>query len=370
VAYEPVMLAARRPDRLRDSRIDRVEITLAQIGEPTTTEIRTTMHQQADPSPYHERALARARQHLDRSLAAMDDVERTLTDAGVPVDQLAAIANAQMELFELDGWLRDEIGAAPPVPLAVAVPAARAIQPVVDTPPPVGVAISLLFGAGGEADLETEFGQLVTARLIERTAARITAVVARMAITVGMTVRGRLTDGYGQPWRLVMTCREASERDGDARVSLDVMEVHDDEQREVPRLGLVGDIALGATACATLPAGTELVGEVLNVSRLGLAFSIDAPSPLRPGDRLRFHVRLVEGVIAGELRLASVRAGAQSVVCGGWFTIMEPGTSEAINAVFDRMHRPAPVSYPQVRALFAGAETAPAPRRGLGWAQP
>ena len=61
----------------------------------------------------------------------------------------------------------------------------------------------------------------------------------------------------------------------------------------------------------------------------------------------------MEGVIEGELRIASLRVIAGERILGCWFTEVDPSARAVIDRVLNRDPAETPsVSYPEVRALF------------------
>ena len=317
---------------------------------------------------YHERSLRRALDHLDRALAALDDADGTLADAGVQEHERLPIAGAQMQGFEAQNWIKAQLQqsaqhAAAQDPEATIsedqVQSDRA--PAAPQPPPPREAIELLFGSAGEAELEAEYGHVVDARLVEvRGADAVTVTAGRLTVREGMTLVGRLVDSGGRPWRIGLACLAAAALDDTSRLELVVTSVTTDEQRGAPRVGIDASVALTAVACAKLHEGDELHGQIVDLSTTGIAFS--APDPLQLGDRVRFRARFVEGTLEGEARVASIRVGRSSFVIGCWFTQLGPETAGAIERLLDRRDRQAePVSYRGLRALFDDPSDAPAP---------
>ena len=251
-------------------------------------------------SRFHPRSLSRALMHLERAVSALGDADRTLADAGAADAERAAIARAVSEIFEQQNWIAVQLRyATPAVPLEVPDdPAAHSSAP--PPQPSVASAVRQLFGADRAADLETEFGQLVTARLIALAGDRLTATAPRLTLRPGMGLAGRMIDGHGVPWRVSMTCHEAVEQEDQMHVMLDVTGIDRDEQRQTSRLGIDTSITLSVVACSALREGDEVRGQLVNLSRSGLAFS--AAADLKTGDRLTFHIRVLEGAIDGEVR--------------------------------------------------------------------
>jgi hypothetical protein len=318
------------------------------------------MHGQLPSTKFHQHPLARAQMHLDRAVSALGDADRTLAEAGAADADRAAIARAQVEIFEQQSWINDELRYAvprtrPEMPQVPADPIPHASSPMVP-PPPVASAIRQLFGAAGAADLETGFGQLVTVQLIEQAGARLIATAPRLTLRQGMELTGRVIDTNGAPWRVAMTCHDAIEQADRMRVTLDVAGVTGDDQRQSVRMGIDTTITLTAAACAHLREGDEVRGQLVDLSRSGLAFA--AAADLRAGDRLMFHARLLEGAIEGELRVVSIRPEHGATAAGCWFASLEAGSADVIARVLARHRlRPSTVSYPKLRALFDDASS-------------
>ena len=320
-----------------------------------------------DTSIYHERPLHRAQENLDHAVLLLADAESTLAAAGVPARDRAPISTAQMDVFEVQSWIRTQLRrAALHSPPSADLPAvsgdavtaagkAPARRVPATPPPPAPLAVHLLFGPANSADLENEFGQSVTVRLREVQGARIEAVAARQTLTQGVTLTGRFVDLHACPWRIAMECREAIERDDGTFVVLGVTEIAADEQRRHERLAIEASIVLTVLSCSTLRDGDEVRGQIVNLSRSGMGFT--TVESLKSGDRLRCHARLFEGAIDGEVRVASVRTSAGSNLVGAWFTGIDPASRQVLEDVLDRRHdgtqAPAPVSYAKLRGMLS-----------------
>jgi hypothetical protein len=337
-----------------------VPITNTQTRLLPQTGKGSAMHDQLSASRFHQHPLSRALMHLERAVSALGDADRTLADAGAADADRAAIGRAQVEIFEQESWINDELRyAASPTPLEMpeeqAAPIARASSPAL--PPSVASAIRQLFGAGDVADLETEFGQLVTVQLIELAGARLTATAPRLTLSRGMALTGRVIDANGDPWRVTMTCHDAIEQADDRmHLTLDVASVAGDDLRQTVRMGIDTSITLTVVAGANLREGDEVRGQLADISRSGLAFS--AAADLRAGDRLMFHARFLEGTVEGELRVVSTRPEPGATEVGCWFASLAADSADVITRVMARHRlRPSAVSYPELRALFKGASS-------------
>jgi hypothetical protein len=315
---------------------------------------------------YHQRSLRKALLQLDSALSALGDTDRTLGDAGVPETARAPLSAAQMDVFELQSWIAaelrrstelapTEIGADPaPAP-------AEAVTPT-GPPPTVQHVMELLFGGTMHADVETDFGQIVTLRLIDQRGARLHASAARLTVVEGMKLTGRVIDRQSLPWLVSIVCRSAAERDATADLTLDVTDIRGDDQRTAGRLDLSTELTLHVVSSTSLRGADELRGQIVNLSRDGLAFT--ATEPLAAGDRLRFHARFLEGAIEGELRVVSLRATAGERIVGCWFTEVEPSARAVIDRILNRSHgETTSLSYPDLRALFhEGSQEDPSAR--------
>jgi hypothetical protein len=304
---------------------------------------------------YHQRALRKAQLQLESALTALGDTDRTLADAGVPETARAPLSAAQMDVFELQSWIGDEVRRSSelaPIEIGADAVAAPAEAAAATAPPPtVQHAMELLFGGTMDADVETEYGQVVTIRLIDQSGARLHASAARLTVVEGMKLTGRVVDRGSLPWLVSMVCRTASERDATADLTLDVTDIRGDDQRRTGRLDLTTGLTLHVVRSTALRQAEEVRGQIVNLSREGLAFT--ATEPLAAGDRLRFHARFLEGAIEGELRVASLRTVAGDRVIGCWFTEVDPGARAVIDRILDRSRaETASPSYPELRALF------------------
>jgi hypothetical protein len=303
---------------------------------------------------YHQRSLRTALLQLESALSALGDVDRTLATAGVPETARAPLSAAQMDGFELQSWigaeLRRSIELAPAEIATDPMAPARAATPTA-TPPTVQHAMELLFGGTVHADVETEHGQIVTLQLIDQRGARLHASAGRLTVVEGMNLTGRVIDRQSLPWLVSMVCRNALERDATTDLTLDVTDIRSDEQRTNPRLHVSTAVTLHVVSSTALREAEEVRGQIVNLSRDGLAFT--TTEPLTCGDRLRFYARFLEGAIEGELRVASLRTIAEDSIIGCWFTEVDPAARRVIADVIDRSrHEPSSVSYPEVRALF------------------
>jgi hypothetical protein len=320
---------------------------------------------------YHQRSLRTALLQLESALSALGDADRTLADAGVPETARTPLSEAQMDVFELQSWIGAELRRSTELAPADigADPTAATVEAATPTAPPPTVqhAMELLFGGTMHADVETEYGQIVTVWLIDQLGARLHASAARLTVVEGMKLTGRVVDRESLPWLVSMVCRDAVERDATADLTLDVTGIRGDDQRTNPRLDVAIGVTLHVVSSTTLQEADEVRGQIVNLSRGGLAFT--ATEPLASGDRLRFYARFLEGAIEGELRVASLRTMAGDRIIGCWFTEVDPAARRVIDHVLDRsLSESRSVSYPEVRALFHDEpqDRASASIQGLG----
>jgi PilZ domain len=158
-------------------------------------------------------------------------------------------------------------------------------------------------------------------------------------------------DRQSVPWLVSMVCRKAVEQDATTDLTLDVAEIRGDDQRTADRLDVATGLTLHVVSSTSLRDADEVRGQIVNLSRDGLAFT--AAEPLAAGDRLRFYARFLEGAIEGELRVASLRTIAGDRILGCWFTEVEPATRDVIDRILDRTRgETTSLSYPDLRALF------------------
>lgn len=308
---------------------------------------------------YHQQSLNRALLQLERTVLALNDADRTLAEAGVGELERAPASRAQLDMYELQSWIRTEIKHTAKRATTAAAdepsdPEPARELPVPEPAPQIARAVDMLFGPAMEADLETEFGQVVAVRLITAAGDQLTATAPRLTVREGMTLMGRPIDREGAPWQVTMVCRVAMEQDDEMRLLLEVTEVSGDNRRQAERLEIRATVTLKAIDCENLNPGDEVRGEVVNLSQSGFAFT--AMSPLRPGDRLQFHGRLMEGAIDGEARVASVRRVAGAAKVGCWFTSVAPESAQVIERVLDRGATSTPaISYSGLRAALSQA---------------
>jgi hypothetical protein len=320
---------------------------------------------------YHQRSLRTALLQLESALSALGDTDRTLAAAGVPETARAPLSAAQMDVFEMQSWIGAELRRSTELAPAeieadpTSAPAEAATQ---TTPPPtVQHAMELLFGGTVHADVETEYGQMVTLRLIDQLGARLHASAGRLTVVEGMKLTGRVIDRHSLPWLVSIVCRNALEGDATADLTLDVTDIRSDDQRTNTRLHLSTAVTLHVVSSTAFREADEVRGQIVNLSRDGLAFT--ATEALASGDRLRFYARFLEGAIEGELRVASLRTVAGDRIIGCWFTEVDPAARRVIDYILNRSrHESRSVSYPEVRALFhdESPESAPACIAGLG----
>jgi hypothetical protein len=317
-----------------------------------------THPERTDNNYYHQQSLSRALLQLERTGLALNEADQTLADAGVGELERAPASRAQLDLYELESWIRTEmqhnadraslaaVDESPDPEPAHDLPAAAPVPP-----PQIARAVDMLFGPAMSAELETEFGQVVAVGLIAVVGDQLTATAPRLTVRVGMTLLGRPIDRDGTPWQVTMVCRSAMERDDEMHLLLEVTDVSSDNRREADRLDIRAAVTLKAIDCENLNPGDEVRGELVNLSQSGVA--VTAMGPLRPGDRLRFHCRLMEGAIDGEARVASIRRVAGEAKIGCWFTNIEPESARVIERVLGRGAPTAPAnSYSGLRALF------------------
>jgi hypothetical protein len=215
----------------------------------------------------------------------------------------------------------------------------------------IPTAVGMVFGGVKRADLITDDGRLVTVRLTGLQGARLTATAPRLTVRQGSTLAGHFIDTEQVSWTVSMVCLESVEVDQRMRMILHVTSISDDSLRETGRLDIVATVALRAKRCAGLRDGEELRGQVVNLSRGGLEFTVQ--TELVKGDRLGFHARFMEGAIEGELGVTSVTAVAGNTIVGCRFLAIEPASLLVIDNALDRGPvEHVSVSYPQMRALF------------------
>jgi hypothetical protein len=307
---------------------------------------------------FHQHSLNRALLQLEQIVLALDKADQMLADAGVGVLERAPASRAQLDMYELESWIRTEMQhnaerasvAATDTP-SDPEPARDLPAPAAEPAPQVARAVDMLFGPEMQADLETEFGQTVAVRLITANGDELTATAPRLTVRAGMTLLGRPIDREGTPWQVTMVCRSASEHDDEMRLLLEVTDVIGDNRRQADRLEIRASVTLNAIDCENLNPGDEVHGELVNLSQSG--FAVTAMGPLQAGDRLRFHCRLMEGAIDGEARVASIRRVAGEAKIGCWFTSIEAAPAQVIERVLDRGAPTAPAnSYSALRAMF------------------
>jgi hypothetical protein len=305
---------------------------------------------------FHQHSLNRALLQLEHIVLALNDADQTLADAGVGVLERAPASRAQLDMYELESWIRTEMQHNAERASVAAADKPVDPEPARDLPAPAAApqtarAVDMLFGPEMQADLETEFGQTVAVRLITANGDELTATAPRLTVRAGMTLLGRPIDREGTPWQVTMVCHSATERDDEMRLLLEVTEVIGDNRRQADRLEMCASVTLNAIDCENLNPGDEVHGELVNLSQSG--FAVTAMSPLRAGDRLRFRCRFMEGAIDGEARVASIRRVDGQAKIGCWFTSIEPEPAQVIERVLGRGAATAPAnSYSALRAMF------------------
>jgi hypothetical protein len=215
-------------------------------------------------------------------------------------------------------------------------------------------------GSGALVELELDAGGVVPMRLERADGERVVATAIGPPPPPGSLVRGRLPGDGDVGWQVELECEAITELEGDrALVSLRVAGVDPDDAGQRRMAG--GEAHLEVVACEQIADESEVLGQVLELSTAGFAFSTTAP--LRAGDRLRFHRRWLAEEVDGDVRVAAVRQTGTpgSLIVSCWFVDIDARSQAAIGRVLARRSTSRnPVDY---RGLLALAEPAPRSRR-------
>jgi hypothetical protein len=308
-----------------------------------------------DPQPNHsESSLVQALAQLSRAVTALGEVDTLLSGCGVPESDRAAIASCVLSLYRQESWIRGQLQRSRRE-LTIPAPSAGA-------PPAPSVAAMRLFrpGSGTMVELQADDGRTVPMRLERADGDRVVATAIGASQRPGSVLRGRLPGDGGVGWQVELECEAITELTGDrALLSLRVAGVDPDDGGQRRMAG--GEAHLEVVECEQIAEESEVMGQVLELSTAGFAFSTTAP--LRAGDRLRFHRRWMAEEVDGDVRVASVRDADRpgSLVVSCWFVDIDPQSQAAIGRVLARRSTNRnPVDY---RGLLALAESEQPPRR-------
>jgi PilZ domain-containing protein len=323
------------------------------------------------PVVVDEQALRDAQARLALAVAALDGAAEALIEAGLPVSECEPIDGARERVDEMQRALFARLKAmaatirrsAAIADLVEADRVAAAPHPVSAGPPDADGVLELLFGESGIGDLETDTGRRLTAVLEYRTGGLITVSTDAGLAAEGATLVGSVVDGAGTPWRIDLVVVSQRERGDRAHLALRPANVDRLERHAPFQLDIGGSATLEAMECGGLYEGTEVLGRVVGLSAIGVAFA--TLKPLRTGDRLRFHGRFFSEEVRAVVRVMSVDAESEGggLLVGCWFEVIEPGDRDSVDRVLDHaLHPEAPISYSQLRLLSDGK---PEPRRGM-----
>jgi hypothetical protein len=307
-----------------------------------------------DPHPQSsESSFVQALAQLSRAVTALGEVDNLLAGCGVPESDRTAIASCVLSLYGQESWIRGRLQRSRQEQFEV---------PAAGAPPAPAVAAIRLFkpGSGALVELEADDGGVVALRLERADGDRVVATAIGSVPRPGSLLRGRLPGEGEMGWQVELECEAITDLEGDrALLSLRVAGVDPDDGG---RRGVAGGEAhLEVVECEQIADESEVMGQVLELSTAGFAFSTTAP--LRAGDRLRFHRRWLAEEVDGDVRVAAVRdsGAAGSLIVSCWFVDIDPRSQAAIGRVLARRSTNRnPVDY---RGLLALAEPQERPRR-------
>ncbi len=209
-------------------------------------------------------------------------------------------------------------------------------------------AVVLLF-SGMSADVETDAGKSIPMQVTGIKAGRVWATAPRLAVAAGLVIRGRVIGPEdSRPWVVELEIEDAAFHTNElARVRMRAVRVMpDDTRRRSTRVPVGGVAWLVAVNCRDVVDGDRVDGTILDLSTSGVAFA--TRRVLRVGDRMTFHGRFFAEHVEAEVRVTSVRAGAnERTIAGCVFIEIDRGQQA------------------RVARLIAAAESAPPPRGDL-----
>ncbi len=168
------------------------------------------------------------------------------------------------------------------------------------------------------AALETESGDRIPMQATGMKGAKVWATAPRLAVATGMTVSGRIiVPEEAQPWLVRFEVEDASFHTNElARVRLRAVSVGPDRSRRRDQRVPAGGVAwLIAVSCRDVVDGDKVEGTIVDLSESGVAFA--TRRVLRMNDRLIFNGRFFAEHVEAEVRVQSLREGANGRTIAG-----------------------------------------------------
>jgi hypothetical protein len=148
--------------------------------------------------------------------------------------------------------------------------------------------------------------------------AKVWATAPRLAVATGMTLRGRvIVPEEVQPWVVRFEIEDASFHTNElARVRMRAVSVGTDKSRRRDQRVPAGGVAwLIAVSCRDVVDGDKVEGTIVDLSESGVAFA--TRRVLRMSDRLIFNGRFFAEHVEAEVRVQSLREGANGRIIAG-----------------------------------------------------
>ena len=176
-----------------------------------------------------------------------------------------------------------------------------------DLEPTLAEAAAML-AAASVIDVETDRGESVELWTISSDGQSVAASGPRLAVASGMRLECRLATEEAplHVWAVI----ESAEYRSQSRAALTLRVVDCESEgyeRRAPRMPLTASGVIRAIACDRIPPGERIGARIVDLSESGVGLLVDDIRP-RPGDRVWFSARFIEGELAADLRVAHVRA--------------------------------------------------------------
>jgi hypothetical protein len=178
-------------------------------------------------------------------------------------------------------------------------------------------AVRMLFASMTTA-LETDSGDRIPMQATGMKGAKVWATAPRLAVATGMTLRGRvIVPEEVQPWVVRFEIEDASFHTNElARVRMRAVSVGTDKSRRRDQRVPAGGVAwLIAVSCRDVVDGDKVEGTIVDLSESGVAFA--TRRVLRMNDRLIFNGRFFAEHVEAEVRVQSLREGANGRIIAG-----------------------------------------------------
>lgn len=216
---------------------------------------------------------------------------------------------------------------------------------------------------GMTAALETESGDRIPMQATGMKGAKVWATAPRLAVSTGMTLRGRvIVPEEAHPWLVRFEIEDASFHTNElARVRMRVLSVGTDHSRRGAQRVPAGGVAwLVAVNCRDVVDGDKIEGTIVDLSESGVAFA--TRRVLRMHDRMIFNGRFFAEHVEAEVRVTSLREGLDNRTIVGCAFIEINAAQLArvrrlIHAAESPPERPAGVEIGQLREAVGDAES-------------